>query len=274
MNSSAATHPSPEPAEPLSGLLLIDKPADRRITSMTVCRSVRRRLFAGGERGSKNIPRSIKVGHAGTLDPLASGLMIVMVGRATKLCSAMMDGAKTYVAEFDCSRSSNTDDLEGEIELNPPSDDPGEAAVRAALTGFTGLIQQRPPAFSAMWINGERAYALARAGASPEMKLRPVRIDAIDLLAINWPRLTLRIDCGKGTYIRSLARDLGLALTGHAGCLAALRRTRVGEYSVDNATPLNSLPDAMTRADLLPAPDASHPPSPDKASPIPPCASQ
>jgi tRNA pseudouridine55 synthase len=242
--------PKKEEPPPLEGIVLVDKPADKRITSMTVCRSVRRRLFAGGERGSKGTARSIKVGHAGTLDPLASGLLIVLVGKSTRLCESLMAAGKTYVAEVDVSRWSNTDDLEGVVESHGAIEEASESRVREVLGGFVGVIQQRPPVYSAMLVEGKRAYDLARGGRPPEMKERPIRIDALELEGLEWPRIRVRVDCGKGTYIRSLARDLGVALTGKPAVLTALRRTRIGAFGVEDATELNALPMAMGRGDL------------------------
>lgn len=242
----------PNSPPPPSGLVLIDKPAKRAVSSMTACRVVKKKLIAGGV-GDPKRRRNIAVGHAGTLDPLASGLLIVLVGRATRLCDQLMAGRKTYVAELDLAHESNTDDLEGELVIHaPPSVVPGREDVERALLGrFTGEIQQRPPAFSAMWINGQRAYELARKGRAPEMAQRPVMIHAVRVVEYAWPKLVIEVDCGKGTYIRSLARDIGVALTGNAGCLRALRRTAIGSYHVDNAWPLEGLPEVLTETDLI-----------------------
>lgn len=242
---------------PLSGVVLIDKPADRRITSMTVVRSVRRRLIAGGVAKfgpSGGTSRNIKVGHAGTLDPLASGLLIVLVGKATRLCDVMMAGSKTYVAEIDLAHRSSTDDLEGVLFPNTIREAPAIDRILEVVSTFIGDVQQRPPAHSAIWVDGARAYDLARGGSLTELPARTVRIDAINLLSYEFPRVKLEVKCGKGTYIRSLARDFGAAATGHPGCLVALRRTRIEPYGVDAATPLERLPDSLARSDLLPTP--------------------
>ncbi|MEM9662423.1 MAG: tRNA pseudouridine(55) synthase TruB [Planctomycetota bacterium] len=226
------------------GLLVIDKPL--RKTSMQVCAAVRAKLRAGGA------PKRVKVGHAGTLDPLATGVLVVLIGKATKLQDRYMAGAKGYLAEVDLASVSRTDDMEGPIEpVDCNSID--RAAIEAVLPTFTGTIQQRPPAYSAMKINGRRAYALARQAETdddlPELKPRPVTIDSIETAAFDWPVLTLDIACGKGTYIRSLARDLGRAL-GTGGMLRALRRTRVGPWTLDHAVSLDDLPGEL-RADHL-----------------------
>ena len=236
-------------AEPTpSGLLVIDKPL--RLTSMTVCRAVKRRLIAAGA------PKRVKVGHGGTLDPLATGVVVVLVGKATKLCDAVMAGEKRYVADVDLSRTSTTDDLEGEtaqVEVAPP---PTRGQVEAACAGFVGTIQQRPPAYSAIWVKGERSYHMARQGRAAELPERPVVIHAIEVLGYQWPIARLDIRCGKGTYIRSLARDLGVAL-GTGGMLVGLRRTAVGEFTIERATPLNDLPERLTQVDLIPVPGAA-----------------
>ncbi|MBY0262821.1 MAG: tRNA pseudouridine(55) synthase TruB [Phycisphaerales bacterium] len=242
--------PPPRAPVPIGGMVLVDKPASLRIKSTTVVRSVKRRLIAGG------CPRSIKVGHAGTLDPLASGLLIVLVGRGTRWCERLMAREKEYVATIDLSRWSPTDDLE--VEPTPhdgPIEIPAPEKVAAVLTDrFTGTIQQRPPAFSAIWVDGKRAYKSARAGDAPELKPRPIDIHEMTLVDYAWPLLTLDIRCGKGTYIRSLARDIGEALTGKPGVLTALRRTAIGPYRTDNAIELDALPVHMTPADLTPLP--------------------
>lgn len=233
--------PPPEPAP--SGLLVIDKPLRR--TSMDVCRIVRRRLINAGA------PKRVKVGHGGTLDPLATGLLVILVGKATRLCETIMAGAKTYETDIDLSAFTTTDDAEGQRTEVPVEHSPTLSAVYAACAGFVGVIQQTPPAYSAMKIGGRRAYDLARRGEDVRLQPRPVRIDAIHVLEYAYPRLRLRIDCGKGTYIRSLARDLGTAL-GTGGTLAALRRTRVGRFTIDQAITVDRVPDRLTAADLLP----------------------
>lgn len=235
--------PSPVPA----GLMVIDKPVGP--TSMAVCSIIRARVRRGMREAGLHPPKRLKVGHGGTLDPLASGVLVVMVGGATKLCERVMAGAKQYEADVDLAHTSESDDLEREpvaVEASPLD----ERQVRAALPAFTGTIQQSPPAHSAMKLGGKRAYELARAGTAPEMARRPVRIDALELLSYDWPIATLRIDCGKGVYVRSLARDLGRSL-GVGGMLAGLRRTRVGQFRIEQSIALDDLPDAITKPDLL-----------------------
>ena len=232
------------------GLLLVDKPADARTSSARVVAAVKRRLIAAGA------PKRIKVGHAGTLDPMASGLLIVLVGRgATRLCADLMSGEKEYEARVDLSHASATDDYEGPLESNPRLESkPTRADVDLVLAGFVGTIMQRPPAFSAIKVDGKRAYAEARRGNTVELAARPVIVRSIDVLEYQYPMIDVRIRCGKGTYIRSMARDIGLALTGRAACLAALRRIAVGVYRVEKAVRLDALPDRLNQPDLLPVP--------------------
>jgi tRNA pseudouridine55 synthase len=232
---------------PLNGLLIIDKPAG--ITSMQVCRIIKSRLIKGG------FPKRVKVGHAGTLDPLATGVLVVLIGRATKLCDSLMAGEKRYTAEIDLSRTSSTDDREGTLTELPGLIPPSLEQLRAACATFVGTIQQRPPAHSAIWVDGERAYKLARKadkgrGEAVTLPARPVTIHEITVLNYGWPLAELDIRCGKGTYIRSLARDLGASL-GIGGMLVNLRRTSSLPFHIDRAVPPESLPEALGQADLL-----------------------
>lgn len=225
----------------IEGVLVIDKPVG--MSSMQVCAKVRGKLRAGGA------PKRVKVGHGGTLDPLASGVLVVLVGKATKRCDQVMAGIKRYETTIDLSRLSSTDDLEGEmtpveIDREPTIDD-----VRRACRIWTGTVMQIPPKYSAVKVQGQRAYAMARRGETIELKPRPVRIDAIDIVSFDCPMLTLDITCGKGTYIRSLGRDIGNTL-GAGGVLTALRRTRVGRFTIDEAVTLHELPDPMDPATL------------------------
>ncbi|MBI1371212.1 MAG: tRNA pseudouridine(55) synthase TruB [Phycisphaera sp.] len=231
----------------LHGLLIVDKPLG--VTSMDVCRVVRRR--AG----------NCKTGHAGTLDPLATGVLIVCLGNATKAVDQLMGQTKVYETTVDLSAFTNTDDAEGEREPVDIAAPPSEADVRAALDDLTGDIQQAPPLYSAIKVNGQRAYKLARQGSDIELPKRPVRIDRIDLLRYDWPMLDLRITCGKGTYIRSLARQIGEAL-GTGGYLTALRRTAIGEYTIDMATPLDDIAEPITDNDVVPTPGTKNPSPP------------
>ncbi len=241
MTERADQHETPA----ISGILVIDKPLGP--TSMQACARVRGALKAGGA------PKRIKVGHGGTLDPLATGVLVILVGKATKLCNDIMAGEKRYETTIDLSRTSPTDDLEAETTEVPVASPPTRADIEAALTHFVGEIQQRPPAHSAMKVDGKRAYELARAGELTELEPRPVTIHAIDITGYDWPTLTLDIRCGKGTYIRSLARDIGKHL-GTGGVLAALRRTQVGQFTIEQSTPLHDLPRTLNPHTLPPVP--------------------
>ncbi|QOI99103.1 MAG: tRNA pseudouridine(55) synthase TruB [Phycisphaeraceae bacterium] len=232
-----------------SGIIIIDKP--RGPSSMHVCANIRWRLRAAGA------PKNIKVGHGGTLDPLATGVLVVLVGKATPLCNAVMAGAKEYLTDIDLSALSTTDDAEGDLTPVPVDHPPDRPALEHAAARFVGTIMQTPPAYSAIKIDGRRAYDIARRhgtdALTDRLKPRPVRVDACEILHYEWPSLRLRVACGKGTYIRSLARDLG-AVVGAGGYLTALRRTRVGRWTIDQARSLDALPDTLTQADLLPVP--------------------
>lgn len=234
------------PAGSVTGIMLVDKP--KRPTSMHVCRIVRRRLFNAGQ------PKRIKVGHGGTLDPLATGLLVIMIGRATRLCEAVMADDKEYVTTIDLAHTSPSDDLETTPEPAQVSEIPSDDQVRRVCATFVGTIQQKPPIFSAMWIDGKRAYELARKGRDVEMAARPVRIDELEVVEYAWPLLTIRVRCGKGTYIRSLARDIGSAL-GAGGMLTDLRRTRIGRFNVADAIALDDIPDPMVLSLVQPVPE-------------------
>jgi tRNA pseudouridine55 synthase len=212
------------------GLILIDKPAG--ITSFQLLGPIKR---AASTR---------KVGHAGTLDRFASGLMLVFVGQATRFVQYLSGADKEYVGEIRFGVETSTLDPEGEIVARSPS--PNKSDIESVLGSFTGSISQRPPAFSALHIDGKRAYKRALDGEDVKMPERAVRIDALELL--DWREgsdgavATIRVACSKGTYIRSLARDIAIA-AGSRGHLAALRRTRIGGFSLEEALPLDSLSD-------------------------------
>lgn len=215
---------------------------------MTAVRKVR-----GAAGGKVKGPNKLKVGHAGTLDPLASGVLVVCLGKATRQVERLMGQGKVYEATVDLSAFTASDDAEmprEEIAVKAP---PSVERIDQALSQQTGLIEQVPPNFSAVHVDGRRAYQAARQGESLALKPRQVRVDAIERLRYDWPTLELRITCGKGTYIRSIARDLGQWL-GTGGHLTALRRTAVGDYTVDMAYPVERLKAGLTQEDLLPLP--------------------
>lgn len=227
----------------LAGIMLIDKPLRR--TSMDVCAAVRAKFRRAGA------PKRLKVGHAGTLDPLATGLLVVMVGKATSLCETFMASEKEYVTTIDLSAFTSTDDAEGERVVVDITSPPTLNIIESTLRLFTGTVMQRPPAYSAMKVGGQRAYELARAGQAPVLAARPIQVHSVAINNYTWPLLTVTIRCGKGTYIRSLARDIGEKL-GTGGTLTALRRTASGKFRVENARTLESLPQILAPSDLLP----------------------
>lgn len=175
----------------------------------------------------------LKVGHAGTLDPLATGVMIVCTGRATKRIEELQSGVKEYVATIALGATTPSYDLETGIDATYPTDHITREAVEAVLARFTGLIEQVPPTFSACKIDGVRAYKKARSGKDVELQPRPVTIDELELLDFEPEAIRVRVVCSKGTYIRALARDIGRAL-GSGAHLTALRRTRVGDVGIDD----------------------------------------
>jgi tRNA pseudouridine55 synthase len=204
------------------GILNINKPSGW--TSHDVVARVRR--LAGEKR----------VGHAGTLDPLAEGVLPVLLGRATRLADFVQGGRKTYIARIALGTATSTDDLEGEVVETRPV--PPLTDIDSALAAFRGDILQTPPAFSAVKVAGQRAYAVARRGGSLALDARPVTI--YDLHVLSLEPLKLEVTCSRGTYIRSLARDLAVAL-GTVGHLAHLVRTRVGPFRIEDAVALEGL---------------------------------
>jgi tRNA pseudouridine55 synthase len=175
------------------------------------------------------------VGHAGTLDPLATGVLVVAMGAATRLIELVQQMGKTYEATIRLGAWSDTDDADGVVtELEPPAVVPGPEQVEAVLQAQVGTIWQQPPRYSALKVDGRRAYDLARQGETPELSPRPVRIDRIAWVAYAWPELRIVVDCGAGTYIRSIARDVGEAL-GSGGLITRLCRTRIGEFTLEEA---------------------------------------
>lgn len=183
--------------------------------------------------------RKIKVGHAGTLDPLATGVLLICTGRATKNIEQLQHGIKEYTATLRFGFTTPSYDLEHSIDGIYPSDHLTEEKVREVLRQFTGDIQQVPPVFSACKIDGDRAYDLARKGKEVTLRPKTVHVEAINIVECRLPILKIHVVCGKGTYIRSLAHDIGKAL-GSGAHLTALRRTRVGDYSIENCFTLET----------------------------------
>lgn len=221
----------------MNGFLVIDKPG-----GMTSRDAVNRAQLW--------FPRRTKIGHTGTLDPLATGVLVLCIGAATKLAERVQAMPKRYETRIRLGATSDTDDADGEVVENTLSAAPSLAMVLEQLPKFIGLIEQLPPQYSALKVQGQRAYDLARRGVEVALKPRPVRVDSILLRTYEWPWVDLTIDCGKGTYIRSIARDLGAAL-GVGGLVQTLRRTRVGPFAVERGIGLNATPDEA-RAALLP----------------------
>jgi len=221
----------------MNGLLILNKPAG--VTSRHVV-DVAERWFPGE-----------KIGHAGTLDPLATGVLVLCLGSATRLIEYVQDLDKTYAANLRLGAWSSTDDADGDIEpVNKPSV-PEVAQLQGALASFVGEIDQTPPAYSAARLRGRRAHQFARRGHEVQLQPRRVRIDNIRLLQYAFPMVGIEIACGKGTYIRSLARDLGERL-GCGAFVASLQRSRIGPFHVRDALDLNCGADSAMQH-LLPA---------------------
>ncbi len=213
------------------GLLNVNKPSG--VTSRDVVNRVQR------------LVRGTKVGHAGTLDPLATGVLVVALGPATRLVEYVQRMPKTYVGTFLLGRASDTEDVEGRVvELeNPPRPTAGE--IEAVLPRFLGTIQQVPPAFSALKVQGRRAYELARRGDDVELQSRPVEVHRLALVRYAYPELQLEVCCGSGTYIRSLGRDVAQTL-GTAAIMSALVRTAIGDFRIEEAC----VPDDLTAENI------------------------
>jgi tRNA pseudouridine55 synthase len=213
----------------MEGLLLVDKA--KGSSSFQVVAKVRRAL---GTRA---------VGHVGTLDPLATGLLVFLVGRFTRLSNYLMAGTKKYRAVIELGSATNTDDKEGEVIASSPFDHIARADIDRVLPSFLGLQKQIPPAFSAISINGVRAYRRARAGEEVQMPEREIEIFDLQVIEFNAPLLTIDVSCSKGTYIRALARDFGARL-GVPSHLADLRRTVCSEFAVEDALLESDLSDS------------------------------
>lgn len=177
--------------------------------------------------------RKFKVGHAGTLDPLATGVLIVCTGKATKEIERLQNGTKEYVAEITLGATTPSYDLETEIDATYPTEHVTRELVESVIPRFVGRVMQVPPVFSAVKVDGKRAYNLARKGKEVELKAKPLEISEIEIIGFEDNKLTIRVVCSKGTYIRALARDIGEALDTGAH-LTGLRRTRVGEMSIND----------------------------------------
>jgi tRNA pseudouridine55 synthase len=220
------------------GLLNINKPAG--ITSRDVVTQVQRLI------------RPHKAGHAGTLDPLATGVLVVCLGRATRLVPLIQAQPKVYRATFLLGRVSESHDLETDVEIVDGAIRVTREELDAALPEFVGTIQQTPPQHSAVRVGGRRAYQLARRGEDVEISARAVEIQRIDVLEFSLDAIRLEIECGSGTYIRSLARDLGDRL-GCGAVMSELERARIGPFSIDDALPLRELTPSTLQSHRRPA---------------------
>ncbi len=225
----------------ISGLLNLDKPGG--MTSRDVVDLIARPL------------RKLKVGHAGTLDPLASGVLVVSIGSATRLIEYVQRMPKSYRAVIRLGARSDTLDADGRIEVQEAPGVPAEEEVRSALDSQVGTIDQVPPQFSALKVAGRRAYDLARSGQTVELAARSVRVDRVELVAYEWPRLEIAVDCGSGTYIRSIARDVGEIL-GCGGLIEILVRTRIGPFLQSDAINPTGLAIEAILSRLRPSVDA------------------
>jgi tRNA pseudouridine55 synthase len=212
------------------GLVIVDKPAG--MTSHDVV-SRCRRIFA-----------TRKVGHAGTLDPMATGVLVVGIERATKILGLLMTATKSYSATIRLGQTTTTDDADGDLVRTTPADAVTDDQIDAAIAALRGEIRQVPSAVSAVKVGGRRAYRLSREGHTVELAPRTVRVERFDVLAVRRRHgvvdVNVEVDCSSGTYIRALARDAGAAL-GVGGHLTALRRTRVGRFALENARTLDDL---------------------------------
>lgn len=196
--------------------------------------------------------KKLKVGHAGTLDPLATGVMILCTGRATKRIEEFQAHTKEYVATLRLGATTPSFDLEKEVDATYPTDHITRELVEETLRQFVGSIEQVPPAFSACKVDGKRAYDLARKGREVELKPKTLVIDEIELLAYELPDIRIRVVCSKGTYIRALARDIGIAL--HSGAhLTALERTRVGDVRLEDCLALDQVEAWVDAQELTPS---------------------
>ena len=183
--------------------------------------------------------KRFKVGHAGTLDPLASGVLLLCTGKATKRIEELQSHTKEYEAEIMLGATTPSFDMEHPVDATYPYEHITREMVEETLKQFVGEIAQRPPLFSACKVDGKRAYDLARGGSDMQLAPKQIRIDSIELLECELPKIRIRVVCGKGTYIRSLARDIGTAL-GSGGYLTDLVRTRIGDYKLSDCITLES----------------------------------
>lgn len=220
-------------------MILIDKPAG--VTSFGVVARLRRvlteKVREEYRKRGETMPKRLKVGHTGTLDPFATGLLIILVGKATKKSDQFLKLDKEYEAEIRLGETSSTGDTEGIVQKTYSGKPILEDRIKNVVQGFVGEIEQKVPSFSAVKVNGERAYKLARKGEEVETPVRKVKIYSIEVLEYKWPVLKIRTKVSSGTYIRTLGEDIGKKL-GTGAYLTGLRRTRIDKYSVQDAKKL------------------------------------
>jgi tRNA pseudouridine55 synthase len=219
-------------------LLLFDKPLGW--TSFDIVNKVRNII----EKEYKLKRLSIKVGHAGTLDPLATGLMLICTGKMTKQIDTYQGQPKTYTGTFTLGGSTVSFDLEKEVDTTYPTEHITEAMIQEVAKNFVGVHDQEPPIFSAKKIDGERAYNIARRGEEVKVKTARIEIMSFEITRIQLPEVDFKVECSKGTYIRSLARDFGVELKSGA-YLSSLRRTKIGNYNVDDAQSLEQFSEQL-----------------------------
>ncbi len=239
------TEPTPELRDPNfeeGYIAVLDKPL--QWTSADVVRKVKFALRRLGY-------RRIKVGHAGTLDPLATGVLLVCIGRATKMVDALQAEEKEYVADVMLGATTPSYDLEHPVDRTYPWEHITREAVEEALRSLTGERLQEPPLFSAKKVEGTRAYEMARAGEEVTLRKALVTIYELELLACELPRIRIRVRCSKGTYIRSLAREIGEALQS-GGHLTSLRRTRSGGFTAEKASSLDDFLEKLQKIETTP----------------------
>lgn len=212
------------------GFLNVKKPSG--ITSFDAVRMILKEILGG-----KKTEKKIKIGHAGTLDPLAEGVLVMAVGRASKLISRVQEQRKTYEGTFLFGLSSPSEDTETEMTSVENAPIPALEEIQAVLPEFLGEILQKPPIYSALKVNGQKAYDLARKGKEVELKARPIQIHSLEVLEYSYPTLRLKIVCGSGTYVRSLGRDLARRL-GTEAVMSALTRTAIGCFHIEDALEL------------------------------------
>jgi tRNA pseudouridine55 synthase len=224
-------------------LILIDKP--QQGSSFKIVKDIRYWI-----KKNFQIKEKLKVGHAGTLDPLASGLLLICTGKMTKQISTLQQGRKTYIGSFTFGATTPSFDLETEIDQEYPSEHITEEKLQSAFSAFTGELKQVPPVYSAVKVKGRRAYDFARKDDEVKLKEKIVHVHAFELIHYEHPVASFRVECSKGTYIRSLARDVGKYLASGA-YLSSLRRTSVGPYNVNDAFTPAQLQKAIEQAGQL-----------------------